>query len=64
MPVEAGLLARPQLRAPLRVRLEHPGPIDVDDEPEVVVRDHEGDGFDLWIAVGGDTRTATRVTRW
>ncbi len=67
VPVEAGLVARPGLRAPLRVRLEHPGPIDPGDGPVVatVDRDAEGDdGFDTWITVDGDTRTAARVSRW
>lgn len=63
VPVEAGLVARPGLRAPLRVRLEHPGPIDVDDAPEVVVCDAD-DGFDVWITVDGDTRTAARLRPW
>jgi len=61
-PVEAALAERPELRAPLRVSLEHPAPIDPGAEPRVVVRD-VADGFDLWIVVDGVACSTARVRR-
>ncbi|MDZ7674495.1 MAG: thioesterase [Acidimicrobiales bacterium] len=60
IPVEEALLARPQLRAPLRVSMEHPAPIDLGTTPEVTVADCDG-GFDLWIVVDGQTCSSARV---
>lgn len=63
IPVEEALVERRELRAPLRVTLEHPGPIDPDDEPRVAV-DDVADGYDLWITVDGEARSSARVRRW
>ena len=41
-PVEQALAARPGLRAPLRVSVEHPLPIEMDAAPEVAVVDRDG----------------------
>ncbi len=60
IPVEEALVARKDLHAPLRVTLEHPGPIDPGDEPAVVVTDVDG-GCDVWITVDGDTRSSARL---
>ncbi len=60
VPVEEALLERRWLRAPLRVTLEHPGPIDQGDEPSVAIVDRD-DGFDLWIVVDGETRSSACV---
>lgn len=60
VPVEEALLARPQLRAPLRVSMEHPAPIDRGTTPMVTVVDRDG-GFDLWIDVEGTTCSSARV---
>lgn len=62
IPVEEALLARRDVRAPLRVTLEHPGSIEAGDAPEVAVADVDG-GFDLWIAVDGGARSSARVRR-
>lgn len=59
-PVEEALAVRPELRAPLRVSLEHPAPIDPGATPEVAVVDVEG-GFDLWIVVDGATCSTAQV---
>lgn len=63
IPVEEALVSRKDLQAPLRVTLEHPGPIDKGDEPRVGVVEVTG-GFDVWIAVDGDTRSSARVRQW
>lgn len=63
IPVDDALADDADLQAPIRVTLEHPGPIDRGDDPTVVV-ERGGDGFDLWITVGGDTRSSARVRRW
>lgn len=63
IPVEEVLVSRKDLRAPLRVTLEHPGPIDPGEQPEVAVVDVDG-GFDLWIAVDGEARSSARLRRW
>ncbi len=62
IPVEEALALQRDLRAPLRVTLEHPGPIDPGDAPTVAVVDVD-DGFDVWIVVDGDTRSSARVRR-
>ena len=62
-PVEEVLVARPELRAPLRVSVEHPRPIDRGAQPEVAVR-HLDDGFDLWIDDDGGTCSSARVRQW
>jgi acyl-ACP thioesterase len=62
-PVEEALAERPALRAPLRVSVEHPAPIDPGASPEVAVRDVDG-GFDLWITDAGATCSTARVRRW
>ena len=62
-PVEEALVDRPELQAPMRVSVEHPLPIDVGAEPEVAVADADG-GFDLWIAVDGQTCSTAQVRRW
>ena len=62
-PVEEVLAERPSLRAPLRVSVEHPLPIDPGAEPEVVVRDGDG-GFDLWISDRGRTCSTAQVRQW
>jgi acyl-ACP thioesterase len=59
-PVEQALAERPGLRAPLRVSVEHPAPIDPGSEPEVAVVDVDG-GFDLWILVDGVACSTARV---
>lgn len=59
-PVEEALAARPGLRAPLRVSVEHPASIDRGDEPEVAVVDRHR-GFDLWVLVAGVARSTARV---
>ena len=59
-PVEEALAERRDLRAPLRVAVEHPAPIDVGTSPEVAVVDVDG-GFDLWILVDGVARSTARV---
>jgi acyl-ACP thioesterase len=60
VPVEEALAARPELRAPLRVSVEHPAPIDAGAEPRVAVVDVEG-GFDLWIVVGDQVCSTAQV---
>ncbi len=65
-PVEDALADRPDLRAPLRVGVEHPAPIDAGSAPEVIVADVAGGpgappGLDLWIVVDGTTCTTARV---
>lgn len=60
IPVEEAFAARRELQAPLRVTLEHPGPIDPGDAPEIAVVDVDG-GFDLWLGVGGEARSSARV---
>ncbi len=62
VPVEEALIERGELRAPLRVTLEHPGPIDPGDAPTVAVVDLDG-GLDLWVAVDGQARSSARVRR-
>ena len=62
-PVEEALAARPHLRAPLRVAVEHPRPIDPGAEPRVGVGEAD-DGFDLWITDGGETCSTARVRQW
>ena len=59
-PVEQALAERPDLRAPLRVSVEHPAPIDVGSHPEVAVADAYG-GFDLWILVDGAVCSTAQV---
>jgi acyl-ACP thioesterase len=59
-PVEQALADRPDLRAPLRVSLEHPAPIDPGSEPEVAVVDVDG-GFDLWVLVDGVACSTAQV---
>lgn len=59
-PVEQALADRSELRAPLRVSVEHPAPIDPGSEPEIAVAD-AGDGFDLWVLVEGATCSTARV---
>jgi acyl-ACP thioesterase len=61
-PVEQALADRPELRAPLRVSLEHPAPIEAGSEPEVAVADGEG-GFDLWVLVDGVACSTAQVRR-
>ncbi len=63
-PVEEALATRRDLRAPLRVSVEHPASIEMDAEPEVSVRDLGPAGFDLWISVDGRTCSTARVRRW
>ena len=63
IPAEEALVQRRDLRAPLRVTLEHPGPIDPGDEPRVAVADVD-DGYDLWVTVDGEARSSARVRRW
>lgn len=48
---------------PIRVTLEHPGPIDRGDEPTVLVQGRD-DGFDLWITVDGAARSSATVRPW
>ena len=60
VPVEEELATRPDLRAPLRVSVEHPAPIDPGAEPEVAVADADG-GFDLWILVDGVAASTAQV---
>ena len=62
-PVEEALARRPELRAPLRVAVEHPLPIEMDAAPEVLVADGD-DGLDLWISVDGRSCSTARVRRW
>ncbi|MGK2929750.1 MAG: acyl-[acyl-carrier-protein] thioesterase [Acidimicrobiales bacterium] len=62
-PVEEALATRPELRAPLRVSVEHPASIEPGDAPEVTVVDRL-DGFDLWITSGDRTCSSARVRRW
>lgn len=62
-PVEEVLADRPGLRAPLRVSVEHPSPIDPGAHPEVAVRDVDG-GFDLWITDGDRTCSTAQVRQW
>lgn len=62
-PVEEALAARPELRAPLRVSVEHPAPIDVGVTPEVLVAD-VADGVDLWIVVAGQVCSTAQVRTW
>lgn len=59
-PVEEALAARPGLRDPMRVSVEHPAPIDPGAAPEVAVVDVEG-GFDLWIVVDGVACSTAQV---
>lgn len=61
-PVEEALSGR-GLRAPLRVAVEHPRPIDPGAEPVVAVRD-AGAGFDLWVVDRGETCSTARVRQW
>ncbi len=63
-PVEEALATRRDLRAPLRVSVEHPASIEMDAEPEVSVRDLGEVGFDLWISVDGQTCSTAQVRRW
>lgn len=63
VPVEEALADRPGLRAPLRVSVEHPAPIDPGAAPEVAVVDHR-DGFDLWITDAGRVCSTAQVRRW
>lgn len=58
-PVEDALAQRP-IRAPMRVSVEHPRPIDPGARPHVVVRD-VAEGFDLWITDGGSTCSSARL---
>ncbi len=60
IPVEEAFASRRDLRAPLRVTLEHPGPIDPGEMPEIAVVDVDG-GFDLWLGVDGEARSSARV---
>lgn len=60
VPVEEELATRPGLRAPLRVSVEHPAPIDPGAEPEVAVADADG-GFDLWVLVDGVAASTAQV---
>ena len=62
-PVEEALSERASLRAPLRVSVEHPAPIDAGVVPEVTVADRSG-GFDLWISDGDRTCSTVQVTTW
>ena len=62
-PVEEALAARDALRAPLRVSVEHPLPIDRGAEPRVAVVDRQ-DGLDLWILDGDRTCSTAQVRRW
>lgn len=62
-PVEEAMADRPELRAPLRVSVEHPAPIDPGADPRVGVLDRD-DGFDLWIGVDGRTCSSAEVRRW
>lgn len=67
VPVEQALATRRDLRAPLRVSVEHPVAIEMDAAPEVVVRDVGGDptaGFDLWIVVDGVTCSTAQARPW
>lgn len=59
-PVEEALAGRAGLRAPMRVSVEHPAPIDPDAEPVVVVAEADG-GFDLWVTVDDQTCSSARV---
>lgn len=59
-PIEEVLAVRPELRAPMRVSVEHPASIEPGEHPEVCVR-HVDDGFDLWIVVGDRTCSTARV---
>lgn len=60
VPVEEALAARPDVRAPLLVSVEHPGPIDRGDDPRVVLAERTG-GFDLWMTVDGQVRSSAEV---
>ena len=62
-PVEEALADRPDLRAPLRVSVEHPLPIDRGAEPQVVVAERD-DGLDLWITDGDRTCSTAQVRPW
>lgn len=59
-PVEQALADRAHVRAPLRVSVEHPAPIDIGSRPEVAVADVSG-GFDLWILVDGVACSTAQV---
>lgn len=59
-PVEQALAERPDLRAPLRVSVEHPAPIEEGSEPEVAVVE-AGGGFDLWVLVDGVACSTAQV---
>lgn len=63
IPVDDVLADDGDLQPPIRVTLEHPGPIDRGDDPVVVVDAHD-DGFDLWITVEGGARSSAQVRRW
>ncbi|MDE0801697.1 MAG: thioesterase [Acidimicrobiales bacterium] len=63
IPVDDALGDDGALTPPIRVTLEHPGPIDRGDVPGVVV-DAGVDGFDLWIIVDGAARSSAQVRRW
>lgn len=61
-PVEEVLAARPDLRAPVRVSMEHPAPIGPGETPRVVVRDDpDTGGFDLWIVADDRACSTVRV---
>ena len=62
-PVEEAMAERPELRAPLRVSVEHPLPIDRGAVPEVAVV-HADDGLDLWIVEAGQTCSTAQVRTW
>ncbi len=59
-PVEEALSRRTELRAPMRVSVEHPASIEPGEDPEVLVREVEG-GFDLWIVVDDRTCSTAQV---
>ena len=63
-PVEEALAPRRDLRAPLRVSVEHPMSIEMDADPQVSVLDLGSAGFDLWISVDGQTCSTAQVRRW
>lgn len=61
VPVEEALARRPELRAPLRVSVEHPAPLDSFADAQVQLVDAQ-DGFDLWLR-DGDTVCASAQVR-
>lgn len=68
IPVEEALATRPDLRAPLRLSVEHPASLEGDSEPVVVTADpldgtDPADGLDLWIVDRGRTCSSAQIRR-